>query len=207
MGDRCSWTSPRVPSWRPPRRTSETGSTSPRERRLVTCRRRRCWCVRTAMWRGRRRRRSQGWTNFVASSRNGLKSRCPEAQSWLFEGCGRSIPHGANDLGVDGCCPRVDEGWSFAIGNTRFHELDDLIRGVCFVGVHAVAGGGSYDIQTGQVHSGNPRRLLPLAKFLEDSVFGVRCHHDGYRDVVVRRGPQRSDRVMHGTVAPLTPPR
>src|SRR5271167_4111995 len=113
----------------------------------------------------------------------------------------RSIPRGVNDLGIDWGGARVDEGRSFAIGNTRFHELDDLVSGVCFVGVHAVAGGGAYDIQTGQVHSGNPRGLLPLAELFEDSVFGVGCHHDGDRDLVVRRGPQRSDRVMHGTVA------
>ena len=86
---------------------------------------------------------------------------------------GCSIPHGANDLGVDRYGARVDKGRSFAIGNTRFHELDDLVSGVCFVGVHAVAGGGAYDIQTGQVQSGNPRRFLPLAELFEDAVFGV----------------------------------
>ena len=69
------------------------------------------------------------------------------------------------------------------------------------VGVHAVAGGGAHDIQTGQVQAGNPRRFLPLAELFEDPVFGVGCHHDCDRDPVVRRGPQRSDRVMHGTVA------
>jgi len=45
------------------------------------------------------------------------------------------------------------------------------------------------DIQTGQVHSGNSRRFLPLAKFFEDSVFGVGGDHDGDRDLIVRRGP------------------
>ncbi len=32
-------------------------------------------------------------------------------------------------------------------------------------------------------------------------VFGVGGDHDGQRDPVVRRRPQRGDRVMHGTVA------
>jgi hypothetical protein len=61
----------------------------------------------------------------------------------------------------------------FAIGNTRFHEIDDLVSGVCFVGVHAVAGGGAYNIQTGQVQAGNTRGLLSLAELFEDAVFGV----------------------------------
>ena len=39
---------------------------------------------------------------------------------------------------------------------------------MCFVGVHAVAGGGAYDIQSGQVQAGNPRGFLPLAELFED---------------------------------------
>ena len=43
-----------------------------------------------------------------------------------------------------------------AIGDPVFHQLGDLVGGVCFVGVQPVAGGGGHDIEPGQVQTGNP---------------------------------------------------
>lgn len=54
-----------------------------------------------------------------------------------------------------------------AIGDPVFHQLGDLVGGVCFVGVQPVAGGGGHDIEPGQVQTGNPEGMLPLAEFFD----------------------------------------
>ena len=65
------------------------------------------------------------------------------------------------------------------------------------MGVHAVAGGGRDDVETGQVESRHTGVFSHLPNSLTIPYSALDATTIGDRDPVMRGGPQRGDRVVH----------
>src|SRR3954467_4456019 len=82
---------------------------------------------------------------------------------------------------LDPLRPDVDEARALPVAYSGAEQLHDLVGARGFVGVDAVALCGGYDVQPGQVQSGDTGGALDVAELLEDAVLLVGGDHDRHR--------------------------